>query len=144
MPGIRTLVVDDEALARDRLASFLSGIDDVALLGQAADGVEALRMIEEERPDLVFLDVQMPGMDGFEVLKALRPPLPQVVFSTAYDEYAIRAFDVGAVDYLLKPYGRRRVEESVARVRGRLGSAQNGPDWEGLLRRLEERRGVHV
>jgi len=144
MPGIRTLVVDDEALARDRLASFLAGMDDVALVGQAADGVEALRVIEEERPDLVFLDVQMPGMDGFEVLKALRPPLPQIVFSTAYDEYAIRAFDVGAVDYLLKPYARRRVEESVARVRTRLASTQNGPDLDGLLRRLDDRRAVHV
>src|SRR5438105_6370871 len=144
MPGIRTLVVDDEALARDRLAGFLSGIDDVALVGQAADGVEALRMIEQERPELVFLDVQMPGMDGFEVLKALRPPIPQIVFSTAFDEYAIRAFDVGAVDYLLKPYARRRVEESVSRVRGRLGSAQNGPDWDALLRRLGDRRTVHV
>ena len=144
MSGLRTLLVDDEALARDRLASFLAGMEDVALVGQAADGVEALRMIEEERPDLVFLDVQMPGMDGFEVLKALRPPRPQIVFSTAYDEYAIRAFDVGAVDYLLKPYARRRVEESVARVRGRLGSTQNGPDWDALLRRLDDRRGVHV
>src|SRR5215470_10109468 len=144
MPGIRTLVVDDEALARDRLASFLSGIDDVALVGQAADGVEALRMIEEARPELVFLDVQMPGMDGFEVLKALRPPIPQIVFSTAFDEYAIRAFDVGAVDYLLKPYARRRVEESVNRVRQRLGSSQNGPDWDALLRRLDDRRTVHV
>ena len=144
MPGIRTLVVDDEALARDRLASFLAGMDDVALVGQAADGVEALRVIEEERPDLVFLDVQMPGMDGFEVLKALRPPLPQIVFSTAYDDYAIRAFDVGAVDYLLKPYARRRVEESVARVRTRLASTQNGPDLDGLLRRLDDRRAVHV
>jgi two-component system response regulator LytT len=144
MPDIRTLVVDDEALARDRLAGFLAGMDDVALVGQAADGVEALRVIEEQRPDLVFLDVQMPGMDGFEVLKALRPPLPQIVFSTAYDEYAIRAFDVGAVDYLLKPYARRRVEESVARVRARLDSAQEGPDWEGLLRRLDGRRAVHV
>src|SRR5262252_2480271 len=144
MPGIRTLVVDDEALARDRLAGFLSGIDDVALVGQAADGVEALRMIEQERPELVFLDVQMPGMDGFEVLKALRPPMPQIVFSTAFDEYAIRAFDVGAVDYLLKPYARRRVEESVNRVRQRLGSSQNGPDWEGLLRRVHDRHALHV
>ena len=86
MAAIRTLVVDDEKLARDRLVGFLSGLDDVSLLGQAADGVEALKLIEEERPDLVFLDVQMPGMDGFEVLRALREPPPRVVFSTAYDE----------------------------------------------------------
>src|SRR3989442_14145237 len=144
MPPVRTVVVDDEKLARDRLLGFLAGADGVSVVGQAADGVEALKVIEEEHPDLVFLDVQMPGMDGFEVLKALRPPLPQVVFSTAYDEYAIRAFEVGAVDYLLKPYARGRVQESLTRVRGRLGAAENGPKWDDLLRRLDERRPVHV
>jgi DNA-binding LytR/AlgR family response regulator len=144
MAAIRTLVVDDEKLARDRLIGFLSGLHDVNLLGQAADGVEALQLIEAERPDLVFLDVQMPGMDGFEVLKALRPPMPHVVFSTAYDEYAIRAFEVGAVDYLLKPFARARVEEAVGRVRARLGNGNAAPDWEGVLRRLEEHRKVFV
>jgi two-component system response regulator LytT len=138
------LIVDDEKLARDRLVGFLGRVEGVSLVGQAGDGVEALRMIEEERPELVFLDVQMPGMDGFEVLKALRPPMPHVVFATAYDEYAIRAFEVGAVDYLLKPFARTRVEEAVVRVRGRLGTESDGPDWEALLRRLEDRRTVHV
>jgi DNA-binding LytR/AlgR family response regulator len=142
--AIRTLVVDDEKLARDRLVGFLEGLDDVQLVGQAGDGVEALKRIEEERPDLVFLDVQMPGMDGFEVLKALRTPLPHVVFSTAYDEYAIRAFEVDAVDYLLKPLSRARVGEAVGRVRSRLGSERNGSDLEGVLRRFEEQRKVHV
>jgi len=144
MGAIRTVVVDDEKLARDRLVGFLAGLDDVSLLGQAADGVEALRLIEEERPDLVFLDVQMPGMDGFEVLKALREPPPHVVFSTAYDEYAIRAFEVGAVDYLLKPFARARVEEAVGRARARVGAERNGPDWESLLRQLDERRKLYV
>jgi DNA-binding LytR/AlgR family response regulator len=144
MAAIRTLVVDDEKLARDRLVGFLSALDDVNLLGQAADGVEALQRIETEHPDLVFLDVQMPGMDGFEVLKALRPPMPHVVFSTAYDEYAIRAFEVGAVDYLLKPFARARVEEAVGRVRARLGNGNVTPDWEGMLERLEEHRKVYV
>ncbi len=145
MGAIRILVVDDEKLARDRLVGFLSGLHDVSLLGQAVDGVEALKLIEEERPDLVFLDVQMPGMGGFEVLKALREPPPHVVFSTAYDEYAIRAFEVGAVDYLLKPFGRRRVEEAVGRVRARLGAANNSaPDWESVFKRLEEQRKVYV
>jgi DNA-binding LytR/AlgR family response regulator len=144
MAAIRTLVVDDEKLARDRLVGFLSGLDAVDLLGQAADGVEALQRIETEHPDLVFLDVQMPGMDGFEVLKALRPPMPHVVFSTAYDEYAIRAFEVGAVDYLLKPFARARVEEAVGRVRARLGNGNAAPDWEGMLERLEEHRKVYV
>jgi DNA-binding LytR/AlgR family response regulator len=144
MAAVRTLVVDDEKLARDRLAGFLHAVDGVELIGQAADGVEALRVIAEEGPDLVFLDVQMPGMDGFEVLKALRPPAPHVVFATAYDEYAIRAFEVGAIDYLLKPLARARVEEAVARVRGRLGAEQRAPDLEAVLRRLEERQKVHV
>src|ERR1051325_6892277 len=139
MPPIRALVIDDEKLARDRLQGFLASLD-VTVVGQAADGVEALRRIEEDRPELVFLDVQMPGMAAFEVLKALRSPLPQIVFSTAYDEYAIRAFEVGAVDYLLKPYTRARVEESVHRVRTRLDPERHGPDWDTLLHRLAERR----
>ena len=143
MPPIRALLIDDEKLARDRLQGFLARLD-VTVVGQAADGVEALRLIEEDRPEIVFLDVQMPGMDGFEVLKALRAPLPQVVFSTAYDEYAIRAFEVGAVDYLLKPYTRARVEDSVNRVRARLDTDRSAPDWETLLNRLAERRTVHV
>jgi two-component system response regulator LytT len=144
MPAIRTLVVDDEKLARDRLVDFLAGLADVAVVGQAGDGVAALGIIEEARPDLVFLDVQMPGMDGFEVLKTLRRPLPHVIFSTAYDEYAIRAFEVGAVDYLLKPFARTRVEEAVGRVRARLGAARNGPDWDSLLRQLDERHKLYV
>jgi len=144
MAAIRALIVDDEKLARDRLVGFLARQEDVDVVGEAGDGLEALRLVEEERPDLVFLDVQMPGMDGFEVLKALRPPRPHVVFATAYDEYAIRAFEVGAVDYLLKPFARARVEEAVGRVRGRVGAEREAPDWEGLLRRLEERRTVHV
>jgi two-component system, LytTR family, response regulator len=144
MAAIRVLVVDDEKLARDRLAGFLASSDDVALVGQASDGVEALRLIEAERPDLVFLDVQMPGMDGFEVLKALRAPAPHIVFATAYDDYAIRAFEVGAVDYLLKPFARARVEDAVARVRGRLAGEPTGLDIESLVARLEEHRKIHV
>ena len=144
MAPIRTLVVDDEKLARDRLTSFLASSGDVELIGQAANGVEALAMIEEERPDLVFLDVQMPGMDGFEVLKALRAPAPHVVLATAYDEYAIRAFEVGAVDYLLKPLVRTRVDAAVGRVRDRLAANRPGPDLSEVLRRLEERQRLHV
>jgi two-component system LytT family response regulator/two-component system response regulator LytT len=143
-PVIRTLVVDDEKLARDRLAGFLARVDGIELVGQAGDGVEALQAIGEQHPDLVFLDVQMPGMDGFEVLRALKRPLPHVVFATAWDEYAIRAFEVGAVDYLLKPYARSRVEEAVGRVRARLATDRPTPDLERVLRRLEERDKSHV
>jgi DNA-binding LytR/AlgR family response regulator len=137
---IRTLVVDDEKLARDRLNGFLSTLGGVEVVGQAANGLQAVEMIESEHPDLVFLDVQMPGMDGFEVLKALTKPPPQVVFSTAYDEYAIRAFEVQAVDYLLKPYGRARVEATVGRVRARLASADPSVDIEAVIRRIDERK----
>ena len=141
--GLRTLVVDDEKLARDRLHGFLDKVDGVDVIGEAPNGVDALRMIEEEKPDLVFLDVQMPGMDGFEVLKALRGPRPHVVFATAYDEYAIRAFEVEAVDYLLKPFARGRVEEAVDRVRARMGNG-GAPDLGAVLEKLDERRKVYV
>ena len=124
---LRTLVVDDEKLARDRLVGFLARVAGVEVIGQATNGVEAVELIERDRPDLVFLDVQMPGMDGFEVLKALERPRPQVVFATAYDEYAIRAFEVQAVDYLLKPFARARVEEAVGRVRARLEQRRRRP-----------------
>ncbi len=139
MGAIRTLLVDDEKLARDRLAGFLAKLESVEIVGQAGDGVEALKLITELRPDLVFLDVQMPGMDGFEVLKALPSPPPHVVFATAYDEYAIRAFEVEAVDYLLKPFARPRVEEAIGRVRARITSRQPRSDIAALLRRIEER-----
>jgi DNA-binding LytR/AlgR family response regulator len=139
MSAIRTLVVDDEKLARDRLSGFLRGLDGVELVGEACDGVEAVEMIGEHRPDLVFLDVQMPGMSGFDVLEALRPEVPHVIFATAYDEYAIRAFDVAAVDYLLKPFARTRVAEAVERVRSRLGATGGAADLDALLARLADR-----
>jgi two-component system LytT family response regulator/two-component system response regulator LytT len=140
MPSIRTLVVDDEKLARDRLTGFLRTMDGVDVVGEASDGVQAVELIGEHRPDLVFLDVQMPGMNGFDVLEALRPDPPHVVFATAYDEYAIRAFEVAAVDYLLKPFARTRVAESVERVRARLSASGTGADLDALLARLVDRR----
>ena len=117
MEVIRALVVDDEKLARDRLIGFLGQLQGVAVVGQATNGVEAVESIEREKPDLVFLDVQMPGMDGFEVLKAIPGPAPHVVFATAYDDYAIRAFEVYAIDYLLKPIRLARLKEALARAR---------------------------
>ncbi len=140
MQAIKTLVVDDEKLARDRLIGFLGKLAGVEVVGQATNGVEAVERIERDRPDLVFLDVQMPGMDGFEVLKAIPAPAPHVVFATAYDDYAIRAFEVEAIDYLLKPFARARVEEAVGRVRVRLEQGSAGIDVEAVLRRLEDGR----
>src|SRR5262249_38990744 len=136
---IRTLVVDDEKLARDRLLSFLRSIDDVEVVGQAKNGVEAVRLIEETAPDLVFLDVQMPGMDGFGVLKAVSKA-PQVVFATAFDEYAIQAFEVPAADYLLKPISRARLEEAVRRVRQRVGGHGPAPQLQDLMELIEQRQ----
>lgn len=140
---IRTLIVDDEKLARDRLATFLKGIKGVEVIGQARNGVEAIQRIEEDKPDLVFLDVQMPGMDGFGVLKALTRP-PQIIFATAYDEYAIQAFDVQAADYLLKPISRARLEEAVRRVRERLEDHAPRVDFEALLKAIEGRERRYV
>jgi len=142
--SLRTIVIDDEKLARDRLSGFLAGLAGVEVIGEASNGVEAVQMIQQHRPDLVFLDVQMPGMDGFEVLRALDAPAPQVVFATAYDEYAIRAFEVQAIDYLLKPFARARVEEAVGRARNRLQKGTPGFDIEAVVRRLEEGRKAYV
>ena len=142
--AIRTLVVDDEKLARDRLTGFLGKVAGVEVIGHATNGVEAVERIARDKPDLVFLDVQMPGMDGFDVLKAITPPAPHVVFATAYDDYAIRAFEVEAIDYLLKPFARSRVEEAVGRVRARLDRGGAGLDVENVLKRLEDGRKEHL
>ena len=122
--AIRTAVVDDEDLARERLKGFLGNIKDVEIVGEASDGKEALALIEKEQPDLIFLDVEMPGQDGFCVYKSLEDP-PHVIFATAYDSYAIKAFEVDAVDYLLKPFSQKRVEEAVCRIRERLQTDVN-------------------
>ena len=135
---LRALIVDDEKLARDRLQGFLRALDGVQVVGEASDGVQAAHLIDEKKPDLVFLDVQMPGMDGFGVLKAIKHR-PQVVFATAYDEYAIKAFEVQAADYLLKPISRPRLAEAVRRVRERVDNQAPTPDLNGLLRALEAR-----
>ncbi|MBN1934935.1 MAG: response regulator transcription factor [Anaerolineae bacterium] len=113
---MRILIVDDEQPARERLKRLLGGIRDVQVLGEATDGLQAVKLIEQQRPDLVLLDVQMPGLDGFGVIAALEEP-PPIVFVTAYDEYAIRAFEVNALDYLLKPFSKERLEKAIRRAR---------------------------
>lgn len=110
--SLRALIVDDEAPARERLCRLLVEHGAIDILGEARDGVEAVEMIERLSPDLVFLDIQMPGLDGFGVIEALEDP-PPVIFVTAYDQYAIRAFEVHALDYLLKPIGRQRLEMAI-------------------------------
>jgi two-component system LytT family response regulator/two-component system response regulator LytT len=135
--NLSALIIDDEQLARDELKYLLDQVGGVDVVAQGTNGIEAVDLIEEHRPDLVFLDVQMPGLDGFAVIQRLMErrskaggeaePLPQIVFATAYDQYAVRAFDVNAVDYLLKPFDRTRVQQAVERVRGRMaGSTAEG------------------
>jgi two-component system LytT family response regulator/two-component system response regulator LytT len=135
--NLSALIIDDEQLARDELKYLLDQVGGVDVVAQGTNGIEAVDLIEEHRPDLVFLDVQMPGLDGFAVIDRLMErrskagreaePLPQIVFATAYDQYAVRAFDVNAVDYLLKPFDRTRVQQAVERVRGRMaGSTAEG------------------
>jgi two-component system LytT family response regulator len=120
--GIRAVIVDDEAPARALLREYLGAHPDVEVVGECTNGFEAVKRIGELEPDLVFLDIQMPKLDGFEVLELLDHP-PEVVFVTAYDEYALRAFEVHAVDYVLKPVGRERLVDALARVRQRIGGA---------------------
>ncbi len=129
---MRVLVVDDEELARVRIKSLLEEFDDVVCVGEAENGIEAVEKIRELTPDVVLLDIQMPGMDGFEVLEALEDA-PLIVFATAYDEYAIKAFEVNSIDYLLKPIERERLAEAVTRVRGLLSG---GPELDREIERL--------
>ena len=110
--ALTALIVDDEPLARQELSYLLQSAEGVEVLAQGSNGIEAVELIRAHKPDVVFLDVQMPGLDGFAVLKKLldkKMDIPQVVFATAFDQYAVRAFEVNAVDYLLKPFDRKRV-----------------------------------
>jgi two-component system LytT family response regulator/two-component system response regulator LytT len=120
--SLSAVIVDDEQLARDELAYLLKNVGDVDVVAQGKNGLEAVSLIKEHNPDLVFLDVQMPGLDGFGVIKKLldkKVPLPKIVFATAFDQYAVKAFEVNAVDYLLKPFDKKRVAQSVQRARSK-------------------------
>ncbi len=138
---IRTLIVDDEPLAREGLRQMLATEGDIEIVGDCADGFAAIAASETRRPDLMFLDVQMPELDGFEVVAALKPdPLPVVVFVTAYDQYALRAFDAHAVDYLLKPVDPARFQTALARARANLQLHQLNGNLMALLQELREQR----
>lgn len=128
---ITTIIVDDEKPARDELAFLLKTFPEINLIGEGKNGVEAVALIKEHAPDLVFLDVHMPGLDGFGVLKKLverRMKLPHVVFATAFDHYAVQAFDVNAVDYVLKPFDKGRIAKAIARTRKMLESQTSPAD----------------
>ena len=136
--GIRALIVDDEPAARDAIRSLLAGDHDIHVVGECADGHSALRAIASMSPELLFLDVQMPEMDGFTMLRQLDPArLPVVVFVTAFDQYALRAFDVHATDYLLKPFDDERFRDAVSRAKQSVRAGQLGRLSEELRALLD-------
>ena len=141
---INTIIVDDEKPARDELAFLLKSFPEINLIGQGKNGVEAVALIKEHLPDLVFLDVKMPGLDGFGVLKKLverKMKMPHVVFATAFDQYAVQAFDVSAVDYVLKPFDKGRLAKAINRARKMLETQTSATDrLEQLVTQLESSR----
>ena len=142
---IRTVIVDDEKPAREELAFLLKSFPEISVVGQGKNGLEAVALIKEHSPDLVFLDVQMPGADGFGVIQKLKSrklKLPHFIFATAYDLYAVQAFEVNAVDYILKPFDKQRLGRAIERTKRVLGMAAS-PDerLETLVSQLGTRSG---
>ena len=137
-PLIRVLLVDDESLAREMLREMLHDDPQVTIVGESCNGLEALEAIRTHSPDLIFLDVQMPELGGFEVLEALGKDIPRVIFVTAYDQYAVRAFEVHALDYLLKPFDQERFDISWQRARAQILSERHGGTDQRILALLEE------
>lgn len=135
---LRTIIVDDELLARERLRRLLAGENDVEVVAECGDGAAAIAEIERSRPDLLLLDIQMPEIDGFEVLRALDGEWPEVIFVTAFDEYAVRAFEVRALDYLLKPVTRARLRQALLRARERC--ARQAPSSQAAVREVVAER----
>jgi two-component system LytT family response regulator len=123
---MRCVLVEDEAESRVNLVRYASDVPDLELVGVASNGTEAVALVESERPDLVLLDIRLPEMDGLEVLRRVRHR-PEVVFTTAYEAYAVAAFELGALDYIVKPFGRERLAAAIERVRARLVSRRGGP-----------------
>lgn len=147
---IRTLIVDDEALARGLVREYLQAHEDIEIVGECDNGFDAVKTITDQRPDLIFLDIQMPRLSGLEVLELTQRD-HGVIFTTAYDQHALRAFDLRAVDYLLKPFAQARFDEALVRARALLGQASAGlqalaAQPVGKLERLlvRERNQVHV
>jgi two-component system LytT family response regulator len=136
--AIRTVIADDEPSARRGVELLLNRDPEIRIVGEAASGEDAVKLLRRERPDLAFLDVQMPAGDGFDVLKAVeKEAMPVVVFVTAYDEYALRAFDVNAVDYLLKPYDDARFAETLNRAKATVRQRRAAPADERVARLIE-------
>src|SRR6202453_2516842 len=146
--SLTALIIDDEPLARQELQYLLERAGGVEVLAQGTNGIEAVELIRVHKPDVVFLDVQMPGLDGFAVLKKLldrKVPMPQVVFATAFNQYAVRAFEVNAVDYLLKPFDRKRVMQTIEKAIKRRSAPVESPSdakLDALLRLVGEQAQV--
>jgi len=139
MSKIRTMVVDDEPVARERMIGLLQQEKDIELVGECADGQQAINAIQAQHPDLVFLDVQMPACDGFGVIEQVGAErMPAVVFVTAYDEYALKAFEVHAIDYLLKPFGRDRFQQTLQHAREHLERRRAGDLGRRLLALVQD------
>lgn len=144
---IRTLIVDDESLARERIRDMLAADLQIEVVGDCANGQDAIAAIKLLSPDLVFLDVEMPGIDGFGVLEAISSErLPTIIFVTAYDQYAVRAFEVFALDYLLKPFDQERFDKALKRAKAQLSIEQNDALNQRILNALEaiKTRPVHL
>ena len=141
---LSVVIVDDEQLALDELGYLLKSVEDVEIVAQGHNGLEAVNLIKEHSPDVVFLDVQMPGLDGFGVIKKLvdrKINLPQFVFATAFDQYAVKAFEVNAVDYLLKPFDKKRVAQALDKARKKLqGATPSSDKLDTLMKMLESQR----
>jgi two-component system LytT family response regulator/two-component system response regulator LytT len=142
--SLSVIIVDDEQLARDELSYLLRDVEDLDIIGQGKNGVEAVNLIKETSPDLVFLDVQMPGLDGFGVIKKLlekKIPLPNIIFSTAFDQYAVKAFEVSALDYILKPFDKKRIYQAVEKARTKQDSAAAPHEkLDTLVKLLEQQK----
>lgn len=145
MRKIKTLVVDDEPLARARICKLLENYDDISLLGECRNGKEALQQIQDYRPDLVFLDIQMPDFSGFDVLaKMEKDKLPFIIFVTAYDQYALKAFDVHAVDYLLKPYDNERFDRALQHAKEQIFTKDQATLHHRMLNVLQDFEQQHL
>ena len=141
---LSVVIVDDEQLAREELSYLLKSIDDVTVVAQGHNGIEAVNLVKEFSPDLLFLDVQMPGLDGFGALKKLidkKVGLPQIVFATAFDQYAVKAFEVNAIDYILKPFDKKRISAAVEKARKKIqGVPADQQRLDTLVKLLESQR----
>ena len=141
MKKLRALIVEDEAPARDLIKAFLKDHDDIELLGESDNGFDAVKMINSEHPDLVFLDIQMPKLTGFEMIELL-DEVPEIIFTTAFDQYAIKAFELNAVDYMMKPFSRERFAGALEKVKERIQQKNPEPKVQKFVRQMKEKEEV--